>query len=445
VKKLNTATNALAACVNSAGPTSSQCVQLFDCMTPGAIYSSTTACTLPSGATPPADTLQAILSTARNPAKVSMEGIYETAAHDAVFSPANTAIGTDYTLSLNITAGISQATTQGTSGMAIDAAGNVWITEYVGEVVTELNPNGAPLSGFGAGVQDGGGYQVGGGDNPGGIAIDASGQAWVGVNNYEYTVNQGEYLFDVVYVLNQSGVPTLASPLGAGEYTNNGGFSGIAIDPSGNAWVANDNTNPGSLTEYTSAGGGVISDQVGVGPSGVAIDQAGYFWVANSTGNSVSQVGPNSSVNTTSSSSGNGLSSPYGIAVDPSGNVWVANYSCTCVTELLVSNETVVSSTKFSVGGLDDPISIAADAAGNIWAANFGKGTLSELSPSGAALSPSTGFSGAGLYQVQNLAIDPSGNVWVANYPGSVTVFFGAAATTVTLLVTAITQGFTPE
>jgi len=267
----------------------------------------------------------------------------------------------------------------------------------------------------------------------------------VGVNNYEYTVNQGEYLFDVVYVLNQSGVPTLASPLGAGEYTNNGGFSGIAIDPSGNAWVANDNTNPGSLTEYTSAGGGVISDQVGVGPSGVAIDQAGYFWVANSTGNSVSQVGPNSSVNTTSSSSGNGLSSPYGIAVDPSGNVWVANYSCTCVTELLVSNETVVSSTKFSVGGLDDPISIAADAAGNIWAANFGKGTLSELSPSGAALSPSTGFSGAGLYQVQNLAIDPSGNVWVANYPGSVTVFFGAAAPTVTLLVTAITQGFTPE
>ena len=431
VRRLNTVGDALAACVNSSGPTSSQCVQLFNCTTPGATYINTISCTAPGGATLPTDTLQAVLNVARNPAQVSTNGLYETCARDVVFSPVIiNGVPPEFTLSLNITGGGMALPYR----LAIDAFGNVWVTNFVGSSVTELSPNGSALSDVGfAGTA----FPVG--FNPAEIGIDANGNVWVANSGNSQNVSS-------VSVLDPAGSPTLGSPL------STGGLSapfGLAIAPSGNVWVANYSGD--SVSEFNAAGAANTAAgfpvAVGTNPWSVAVDAAGYVWVANKTDNTVSQLNAAGGVLNTTAAGYGGIAQPYQIAVDPSGNVWLANLSGTNLTELTVANEVVISGTSISGGGLNGPAAVAFDAAGNAWAANSTSSTVSELTAGGAALSPSTGFAGAGLSTPRGIAIDPSGNVWVPNYNNnnnSVTLFFGAAAPTRAPLVEAIAQGFAP-
>jgi sugar lactone lactonase YvrE len=428
VRKLNVLGNAMAACVNSAGPTSSQCVQFFDCATPGAAYVSDTACSLPAGATAPADTLQAALSIARNPATVSILGLDHASAHNAVFSPGLVAHPADETLSLNFTAGgINNPV-----GLAVDSQGNVWVANQNGNSVSKLGPSGAPLSpaiGFKAGG-------LGSAHNDY-IAIDSGDHAWV--------ANTAS----VVIELDQSG-----NPLSGSSGNSGGGLNtpqGIAIAPTGEVWVANYGNN--SLTEL-SATGAAISPAAGFTgggvstPEGIAVAPNGNVWVGNFGGgsaNSASEFDPTGNALSGSSGiTGGGLNVGTYLAIDPAGNAWFANHSGNSLSEISPAGIPLSPSAGFTGGGLSGPYGIAVDAAGNLWAANFGPGTISEFSPAGTALSGSSGFTGAGLSDAFNLAVDPSGNVWVTSLIGGLTVYYGVAAPTRTPIVAALTQGFVP-
>jgi streptogramin lyase len=420
VRRLNSLGNALAACVNSSGPASAQCAELFNCAVPRSTYTSN-ACTLPAGATPPTDTMQAVLDIARNPAAVSLTGIYQTAAQNVVFSPKLIATPTDLTLSLNLTGrGFSSPI-----GVAIDASGNVWVTNYNGSSVTKLSPNGTALSGAGF---SGSGFAVG--SSPYGIAIDASGNAWV-----------ANYASSYLDVLDPSGNLILGSPISTDGISSP---TGVAIAPSGNVWVAN-GLSAGTVSEFNSVGAasGTSGFAVGNAPIAVAIDAGGDVWVSNSSSNNVSQLNPSGGlVNTVTAGA---INHPLGLAVDPSGNIWVANNLSASVTELTVGSDVVLSGTNFTGGGLNSPTGLAIDAAGNVWVANLGNNGLTELNSSGVALSPASGFVGSGPAGLEYPAIDPSGNIWVPNFSNnSVTVFFGAAAPTRTPLVEAIAHGFAP-
>jgi streptogramin lyase len=416
VKKLNTAANALAACVNSAGPTSAQCVQLFDCATVGAVFTSSTACTPVSGAALPTDTLQAMLNIVRNPVKVSIPGIDDTSNRDVVFSPAFSTHFTDYTMSLNFSGSFSSP-----EDIAADSAGNIWVSNYGNATVTKLSPNGALLSGDG--------FAVGAG--PAGIAFDANGNAWV-----------ANYNGNTLTVLNPAGVPILGSPI------TTGGLSepyGIAVSPTGDVWVANSAN--AAISRFTAAGVAVGTGYTaGSAPVGIAIDASGYVYATNLFGNSITHLSPSGAlVNTITDG---GMNAPKGAAIDINGNLWVANTHGTNLTKVNLANESEISAASISGGGLNQPSSVAIDAAGNIWSANYIGGSVTELNSAGAALSPSGGFIGAGLDNDDDEltpAVDPSGNVWFANQSNSsVTVFLGAAAPTRTPLVAAISQGFVP-
>jgi streptogramin lyase len=419
VRRLNTLGDALAACVNSTGPTSSQCVQLFNCATPGATYVNTTSCTAPAGAVP-TDTLQAILSVARNPAKVSTNGLYQTCARNVVFSPVIiNGVPPEFTLSLNFTGGGLNLQ----ESLAVDSGGNVWIANYNDDNVVELGPNGAVLSGSGFAA----------GSGPNAIAFDASGNAWF--SNYGNSLT----------VLNFAGAPILGSPITGGGLTSPWG---IAVSSDGDVWAADFGST--TVSRFTAAGAPVGSGYtVGTGPLGVAIDAAGYVFVTNYSGNTVTQLSPDGT-SVVNNLSGGGLSSPYGPAIDINGNLWVPNRvsgSGASLTKITLANEVQIGIANFTGGGLNGPSGVAIDAAGNVWAANTGN-TVTELNSSGAALSPSTGFTVAGGDNFGNEltpAIDPSGNLWVSNEGNSsVSVIFGAAAPTRTPLVAAISQGFVP-
>jgi streptogramin lyase len=115
-------------------------------------------------------------------------------------------------------------------GIAVDAKGNVWMTNYGGNSVTQLDPAGKPLS-------PSTGYTGGGLNKPMGIAVDYAGNVWV--------ANYGN---NSVTQLDPAGKPLSPST----GYTGRGvklPFS-LTVDTSGNVWVANEGN---SVTELIGA------------------------------------------------------------------------------------------------------------------------------------------------------------------------------------------------
>ena len=204
-------------------------------------------------------------------------------------------------------------------------------------------------------------------------------------------------------------------------FTGGGLYSptGIAIDASGDVWVANNGNY--SVTELNSSGAAVAGSPFTGGglhnPYAIAIDASGDVWVTNNSGNSVTKLDSTGAAVAGSPFRGGGLSYPRSIAIDASGNAWVPNQNTSSVTELS-SNGTAVASSPFSGGGLDSPVGIAIDASGNAWVANEGSYSVSKLNSSGQSV-PGSPFTGGGLFDPDAVAIDVSGNVWVANTGGS--------------------------
>ena len=225
-------------------------------------------------------------------------------------------------------------------GIAIDASGNVWITNIVGNTVTKLSSAGSVIGTYGVGF------------TPGGIAIDASGNVWV--------ANSGS---NNVTELNPSG--TAIGTYGVGSYP-----AFIAIDQSGNVWVTNVLGN--TVTKLSSAGSVIGTYGVGFTPVGIAIDASGNVWVVNSGSNNVTELNPSG---TAIGTYGVGLY-PVLIAIDQSGNVWVTNEQSNNVTELNPNGTTIGT---YGVGIY--PIGIAVDASGNVWITNIYSNTVTELSP----------------------------------------------------------------
>ncbi len=244
-------------------------------------------------------------------------------------------------------------------GVAIDASGNVWVVNSLGPSASELcgaNPARCP-SGLhtGDGISPsccgytGGGLQNG----PEDLAIDAAGNVWVSA--------LGGLFPSAVAELNSKGDPLSPNPSGYTPSSLNFPF-GIGVDPSGNVWAANcggwcsSGTGSGadSVTELCGANtakcpagdktGGSISPSpsgyTGGGlstPQGLAIDSVGNVWLANCGSVCAAGKGPPPNVTELNSSgtpispssgyTGASLLAPWAVAIDPSGNVWVTNFN----------------------------------------------------------------------------------------------------------------------
>lgn len=239
---------------------------------------------------------------------------------------------------------------------------------------------------------------------PQSVAIDGSGNAWV-ANSQNNSVTE---------------ISSSGSVLSGSNGFTGGGLvlpDGIAIDPSGNAWATNFSSF--SVTEFNSSGTPTATSPYSIGspnePNGIAIDGFGNAWISNQGGNSVSEITPGGA-SVTTYTSGLTLSSPRGVAIDGSENVWIASTVNSAVAEL--HNNGAVVSSGYTGGSLNKPYAIAIDGEGDAWVPNYGSSTttstVTELSNS---LSPVTGspFSEGGAYGPQGVAIDGGGNAWIAD------------------------------
>jgi len=109
------------------------------------------------------------------------------------------------------------------------------------------------------------------------------------------------------------------------------GVAGIAIDASGNAWVTNTSTN--SLTQLSSSGvpsaGSPYSGGGLAYPSDIAIDGDGNLWISNFQRSSVSEFSSAGVALSNSLGFYDGLSAGQSghVTVDASGNVWLSDWS----------------------------------------------------------------------------------------------------------------------
>jgi sugar lactone lactonase YvrE len=272
-------------------------------------------------------------------------------------------------------------------------------------------------------------YFGGGLSEPQGIAIDATGNVWV-ANLIANTLSE----FTPVGLA----ISSTAGYKGGGVKEP----TAIAIDLTGNAWVANlQGTGESEFQGYAP-----VSPSTGfpvcTTPSshGVAIDGLNQVWFANEFGFSgvydsegiqnAGCIGVLANAGTTVGNYGSGyLDGPFGIAIDGRGNVWISNQSGNSLTELSSSGTAISPFTGYTGGGLNVPDSIAIDAAGNVWAVNAGNTSVSKFSNMGVALSPPFGFVGGGLNRPECVAVDGAGNVWVGNSLGnSVSEFSNSGA-----------------
>jgi streptogramin lyase len=158
-------------------------------------------------------------------------------------------------------------------------------------------------------------------------------------------------------------------------------------------------------------------------PFGLAVDGSGNVWVANAGGFSVSEFNSLGAPVSATGYSGGGLLAPQSIAVDLSGNVWVANTGASSVVKLSSTGSILSGSGGFTNGGIGAATGIAIDKTGDAWVTNFDTNTITELDTNGNALNGSPIPAGAGSAPV-SISIDPASDVWVSNSgSGNVAMF----------------------
>jgi hypothetical protein len=366
----------------------------------------------------PSDTITAVANIASNPGN-NVSGIYnQIPSVGAPFgSPQLSTVPQDWSLSLKY----SDASLVAPYGVAIDATGNAWVTNEGGLSVTKIAANGAILSGSNG--YTGGGALIG----PQGIAIDKNGAVWVANTTTNAVVELNGTTGALVNTF--VSVSNLVAP------------TAIAIDSGNNAWVANFNGN--TIVKITSAGaigtamagsrsGGSFSQ-----PNSIAVDKSGNVWTSNlGYGNVVEflNAGVEASPVATGYNDSNTIS-PAAVAADTTGNsgtngnIWLAS-SGTSALDGFSNGGTALAATSYSGGGINTPIGVAIDGSSAVWVANAATaGSLSKLGVSAgmyAAANPSTGL--GSLNMPVGVAVDASGNVWTANSgDNTVSEFIGVA------------------
>jgi hypothetical protein len=254
------------------------------------------------------------------------------------------------------------------------------------------------------------------------IAIDGSGDAWI-ANEYTTSIN----LNSSVAVLNSNG--TILS--GTAGYTGGGltSANSIAIDPLGAAWLTN-SLNP-RLSKFSSSGS-PLSGSTGFAltttTSALAIDGSGNVWCGGA--GSLAKFDNSGNLLSGSGYTGGGIGGVESISIDPSENAWLASNTgsfTSSVSKFTNSGSPLSGSTGFTASGMTAAWSIANDNAGDTWVTNNGStGSVYEFANDGTLLSVPSGYAGGGLANPLGIAIDGAGNAWVTSDVATSTAIYNS-------------------
>ncbi len=297
------------------------------------------------------------------------------------------------------------------TSVAVDAAGNIYIADYIDNRIRKVSTSNiiTTIAGTGTpGLSGDGGLAVNAKlNNPAGISVDASGNIYIA----DFSNNR-------IRKINTSGIiSTIAG------YTTAAGFSGD---------------------------GGIATSAQLSGPNGVVADAAGNIFIADYYNNRIRKINTSGFISTiagtsTAGYSGDGgpataakINAPAAIIKDASGNIYFAEYLNHCIRMIDPSGTISTFAGTGGVSGfsgdggpatsakLFDPAGLIMDAAGNMFIADSYNnrirkvnvtGNISTICGTGVA-----GYSGdaglaalAKIYRPNGVATDASGNVFIAD------------------------------
>ena len=200
----------------------------------------------------------------------------------------------------------------------------------------------------------------------------------------------------------------------------------IAIDSSGNVYVANTYNN--TIAEFSATGANLAIFSTGIdNPRSISIANTGQLYIANHDGSNILLLSAN-----TNNAFNQLVNEPDSLAVNSMGDVFVANQGNNSVTEYSSTGQLLMTLST----GISQPNSLALDSKGDVFVANFNNNTVTEFSASGVLLQTlSTGIS----YAV-SVATDQYGDVFVANAGNNTIQEFSASAALLNTLTNGITS-----
>ena len=352
--------------------------------------------------------------------------------------------------------------------ITMDATGNVYVVDQTNQRIRKINTSGiiTTFAGTGFGTGTGiGGYN---GDgiaattaqlyNPSGIAADAAGNIYIS--------DAGNHRIRKV---NTSGIISTVAGIGSGGFYGDGGQAtaaqlynpvGIAIDPSGNLYIADMLNNrvrkvnaagiistiagsatPGYYGDGTTATTAGLHD-----PAYVAISSIGNLYISDATNHCVRKVNSAGIISTfagnnTPGFSGDGglataaeLYDPYGLHVDGVENVFIADEANHRVRKVsgITGGSAVLCAN-------DTSTFTAAVPTGTWTSSNTGVATVNLITGLVTGVSGGTAtitFTGSGGYATAQITILPLPNA------GTITGPTGGCIGTATTLNDTVTGGF---
>lgn len=325
----------------------------------------------------------------------------------------------------------------GPSGMTMDSAGNLYVSDTGNNTIRKVTPAGLVSTFAGEPVRIGS-HKDGPGaearfDGVAGTAVDGAGNVYV-AEPHGRTIRK---------VSPEGFVSTLAGKYELDGYGNPvGGFKdgpaaearfhwpyGLAVDAATNLCVSDAYNNairkitPDGVVS-TVAGGSQPGTQDGTGraalfsqPHGLALDTRGNLYIADTQNNTIRKMTPDAVVTTFAGQAGPGGSAdgtgaaarfmqPMAIAVDAAGNVFVSDSSNHTIRKITPSGAvTTLGGWPGSAGGVDGvgkgarfyyPVGLAVGLSGVLYVADGANNTIRKGVPALAIVTSGMGFGAGG-------------------------------------------------
>ncbi len=340
------------------------------------------------------------------------------------------------------------------SGGVADAVGNLYIADAQNHVIRKIiiaTGVVTTFAGSGASGSADGTLRTASFNFPYGLCLDASGNMYVADarNNNIRKITPGGVVTTLAGTAGTSG-----STNGAGSAASFNSPFGVAADASGNLYVADYSNNmirkiiisttvvsTFAGTGVAGAGNGAAGSATFNGPEGIAVDASGNIYVADQLNSLIRKIttGASPVVSTYAS----GFNKPEGVAADASGIVYVTNTLNNMIDAISTSGFLTTLSGQITAGSIDGPgavaefyrpCAVAADNFGNVYVCDRPNNIIRKVSTTAFSISPylPSGLSFNGV----NGTISGTPAEAMAATMFTVTAYSGISSTSTTITLT---------
>jgi sugar lactone lactonase YvrE len=348
------------------------------------------------------------------------------------------------------------------TGIAKDASGNIYFVSN--GTIRKIDPSGiittvAGTDGIGGYIGDGGLATAAYLYNPTGIAVDAAGNIYI-----------ADRQNNRIRKINTSGVISTLLGNGSYSESGDGGLaifatcaypSGIAVDAAGNIYF----TDQGASRVRKINTAGVVTTVAGIGvygfsgdggpataaalnqPFGLHIDAAGNLIIADRTNSRIRKVNASGIISTIAGNGENGFSGdgsaataatlhfPIGVTTDATGNLYIADASNYRVRKVSVGGtiSTIAGNGVYGYSGIGGTPTeaelpscwgVVVDAAGDIYVTEYEANAVVKITPCNnvSEFEPITGTATACIGATTTLNCTTTGGTWTSGSPTIATV-----------------------